>query len=460
MRALEPRLDLRVLAFTVALSLVTGIVFGLAPAWRSTKVDLTPALKDSARSSSSATRSLLSRGLVVLQVALSLLLLVGAGLFLRTLLNLQSVEPGFNTRNLLLFGVQPGLIGYKDEKLLQLYQQMSERLEAVPGVQAVTFSRTALLAQSMSSRSVYLRDALSAPPDSEGRIKSSGSAYIHQVRENFLEAMGIPLLAGRTLRSEDVARAPKVVVVNQTFANKYFPDENPVGKRFTFDPTKPDEVEIVGLAQDAKYARQRDEIPPTAYTSWRQELRSMSGATVEVRTAGDPAAVVAFVREAVGEVESNLPLNNVKTQIEQADETLRMERLFAKLLTLFGLLAQQLAAIGLFGVMAYAVSQRTREIGIRMALGADRSDVLKMILRQGMALALLGVVIGLAGAFALTKYLESKLDLKSMLYGIKVSDPLTYGVIAAVLTLVALVACYIPARRATKVDPMVALRYE
>ena len=460
MRALEPQLDLRVLGFTVALSLLTGVVFGLAPAWRSTKVDLTPALKDSARSSSSATRSLLSRGLVVLQVALSLLLLVGAGLFLRTLLNLQSVEPGFNTRNLLLFGVQPGLIGYKDEKLLQLYQQMTERLEAVPGVQAVTFSRTALLAQSMSSRSVYLRDALSAPPDSEGRIKSSGSAYIHQVRENFLEAMGIPLLAGRTLRSEDVARAPKVVVVNQTFANKYFPDENPVGQRFTFDPTKPDEVEIVGLAQDAKYARQRDEIPPTAYTSWRQELRSMSGATVEVRTAGDPAAVVAAVREAVGEVESNLPLNNVKTQIEQADETLRMERLFAKLLTLFGLLAQQLAAIGLFGVMAYAVSQRTREIGIRMALGADRSDVLKMILRQGMALALLGVVIGLAGAFALTKYLESKLDLKSMLYGIKVSDPLTYGVIAAGLTLVALVACYIPARRATKVDPMVALRYE
>ena len=459
-RFLKPQLDLRVLGFTVLLSLFTGIVFGLAPAWRSTKVDLTPALKDSARSSSSASRSLLSRGLVVLQVALSLLLLIGAGLFLRTLLNLQSVETGFNTRNLLLFGIQPGLIGYKDEKLTQLLQQTAERIEAVPGVLAVTFSRTALLSQSTSSRSVFLRDALNQAPDSEGRIKPSGEGYIHQVRENFLEAMGIPLLAGRALKTEDDTKAPRVVVANQTFANKYFPGESPVGKRFTFDPTKPDQVEIIGLAQDAKYARQRDDIPPTVYANWRQELRSMSGVIFEVRTAADPAAAVPVIRQAVAEVDPNLPLNSVKTQIEQADETLRMERLFAKLLTLFGLLAQQLAAIGLFGVMAYAVSQRTREIGIRMALGANRTDVLKMILRQGMSLAVLGVVLGLVVAYVFTKYLESLLDLKNMLYGVKVNDPLTYGVIAAGLTLVALAACYIPARRATKVDPMVALRYE
>ena len=460
MRALEPKLDLRVLAFTILLSLVTGIVFGLAPAWRSTKVDLTPTLKDSARSSSSASRSLLSRSLVILQVALSLLLLIGAGLFLRTLLNLQGVEPGFNTRNLLLFGIQPGLVGYKDDKLVQLYQQMTERLEAVPGVQAVTFSRMALLAQGTSSRGVFLRSALSTPPDSDGRIKTSGEGYIHQVRENFLEAMGIPLLAGRTLKTEDDARAPRVVVVNQIFANKYFPNENPVGQRFTFDPTKPDQIEIIGLAQDAKYARQRDEIPPTIYASWRQELRSMSGVTFEVRTAGDPTTSVAAVRQAVADVDSNLPLNSIRTQVEQADETLRMERLFAKLLTLFGLLAQQLAAIGLFGVMAYAVSQRTREIGIRMALGANRGNVMKMILRQGMTLAVIGVALGLGVAYSLTKYLESQLDLKNMLFGVTVSDPLTYSVIAAGLTLVALVACYIPARRATKVDPMVALRYE
>ena len=460
MRALEPRLDWRVLGFTVGLSLLTGIIFGLAPAWRSTKVDLTPALKDSGRGSSAASRSLLSRGLVVLQVGLSLLLLVGAGLFLRTLVNLQRVDPGFNTRNLLLFGITPGFIGYKDEKLAQLYQQLAERLEGLPGVRKVTFSTSTLLSSSSSSRSVYLRDALNAAPDAEGRIKASGPGYINHVRENFLEAMEIPLLAGRTLRPQDDARTPKVVVVNQTFANKYFPNENPIGKRFTFDTKKPDEVEIVGLAKDAKYTRQRDEIPPTAYIPWRQDLGSIIGVTMEVRTAGEPTASVAAVREAVREVEPNLPLNNIRTQTEQNDQTLAMERLLAKLVTLFGVLAQLLAAIGLFGVLAYAVSQRTREIGIRMALGADRRDVVKMILRQGMTLALIGVALGLAAAYLITKYLENQLNLKTMLYGVQVNDPLTYGVISVLLALVALIACYIPARRAAMVDPMIALRYE
>ncbi|MEK6281425.1 MAG: ABC transporter permease [Acidobacteriota bacterium] len=460
MRAMEPQLDWRVLGFTLALSLVTGIVFGLAPAWRATKVDLTPTLKDGGRGSSTVSRSLLSRGLVVLQVALSLLLLVGAGLFVRTLLNLQRVDPGFNTRNLLLFGIQPGLIGYKDEKLLQLYQQMSERLEAVPGVQAVTFSRMTLLSRGSSSRSFFLRDALNAAPDSEGRFKPTGEAYLHQVRENFLQAMEIPLLAGRNLRPEDNAKSPRVVVVNETFAKTFFPHENAVGKRFAFDTTKPDQVEIVGIARDAKYARQRDDIPPTAYAPFRQELRSMDGSTFEIRTGGDPTAVLSAIRQAVREVDGNLPLNDVKTQVEQADETLQTERLFAKLLTLFGLLAQQLASIGLFGVMAYAVSQRTHEIGIRMALGANRGDVLKMIVRQGMTLALLGVALGLLGAYVLTRYLDSWMELSGMLFGVKISDPITYIVIAVLLSVVALVACYIPARRATKVDPLVALRYE
>jgi predicted permease len=280
------------------------------------------------------------------------------------------------------------------------------------------------------------------------------------VRENFLDAMGIPLLAGRSLRPQDDAKAPKVVVVNQTFANKYIPDENPIGKRFTFDTKKPDEIEIVGLARDAKYARQRDEIPPTVYIPWRQDLRAMSGVTFEVRTAGDPDAAIAAVRQAVREVDGNLPLNNVKTQVEQAEETLRMERLFAKLLSLFGLLALQLASIGLYGVMAYSVSQRTNEIGIRMALGADRRAVLKMVLRQGMTLTVIGVAVGLAGSYSLTKYLENKMNLNNMLFGVTVSDPPTYGVIAVLLTLVAFLACFIPARRATKVDPMVALREE
>jgi predicted permease len=459
MRALEPSLDWRVLSFTMGLSFLTGIVFGLAPAWRATRLDLNPTLKDGGRGSTSAHRSLLTRGLVVVQVALSLLLLVGAGLFVRTLLNLQNVEPGFNTRNLLLFGVQPSLIGYKDEKLTQLYDQLSQRLENVPGVQAVTFSRQALLSQSSSSSSVFLRAALLAPPDSEGRIKSSGDGYRHVVRENFLEAMEIPLLSGRTFRQQDDLKSQRVAVVNQVFASKYFPNEDPIGKRFTFDTSKPDEIEIIGLSRDAKYTRQRDDIQPTVYTSFRQE-KSVSNAIFEVRTIGEPGSVLTSIRQAVREVEPNLPLTNVKTQLEQADETLRMERLFAKLLTLFGLLAQQLAAIGLFGVLAYMVSQRTHEIGIRMALGATRLDVLKMIVRQGMTLSIIGVVLGLAGAYVLTKYLESLMSLSKMLFGIKPSDPLTYAAIAILLILVAFIACYIPARRATKVDPLVALRYE
>ncbi len=459
MGVFEPRLDWRVLGFTLAVSLLTGIIFGFAPAWRATRVDLTPTLKDAGRSSSAVHRSFLSRGLVVVQVAMSLLLLVGAGLFVRTLLNLRKVDPGFNTQNLLLFEVEPGLIGYKDDKLRQVYQQISERLESVPGVKAVTFSRDPLLAQSSSSSGVFLRAALSAPPDSEGRIRSSGEGYRHRVRENFLEAMEIPLLQGRTFGPQDNTSSPKVVVVNQTFANKFFPNENAVGKRFTFDPAKPDEIEIIGVAKDAKYTSQRDDIPATVYGSYRQES-PMSNAVFEVRTTGDPSATVAGVRSIVREIDSNLPVMNIKTQVEQADETLRMERLFAKLLTLFAVLAQQLAAIGLFGVLAYTVSQRTHEIGIRMALGANRSNVLRMIVRQGMTLVVLGVILGLVGAYVLTKYLESWISLSKMLFGVKVSDPLTYSVIAVLLTVVAFIACYIPARRATKVDLLVALRYE
>ena len=459
--ALETRLDWRVLVFTMALSLLTGVIFGLAPAWRATQVDLTPALKTAGRGSSATSRSLLSRGLIVLQVALSLVLLIGAALFVRTLVNLQGVDPGFNAKNLLLFDVQPGLVGYKDDKAVSLYQQLCERLEAVPGVRKVTFSGIPLLARTQSTRGVYLRGALTTAPDAEGRVRASGQCKINHTQENFLEVMEIPLLAGRMLERQDDARAPKVVVVNEAFAKQFFPTENPIGKRFSFDPVKPDEVEIVGLAGDAKYTKQRDEIAPTAYVPWQQWLPAMEGsATFEVRTAGDPSSVVAAIRQAVREVDAKLPLDNVRTQIEQAEQMLVMERLFAKLVTLFGLLAQQLAAVGLFGVMAYSVSQRTHEIGIRMALGARQTDVLKMILRQGMALVLVGVALGLAGAYGLSKYLESRVGLSQMLYGVRPSDPSTYGLVAALLTLVSFVACYIPARRATKVDPMIALRCE
>jgi predicted permease len=354
----------------------------------------------------------------------------------------------------LLFNVDPRLIGYKDERLVALYQQMFDRVEAVPGVESVTFSRHALLARGARTSSFYLPGAQTSP---EGRLSESGDAKIHNVRENFLQTMEIPLLAGRTFKVEDDAKAPKVAVVNQTWARTYFPNESPVGKRFSLDSAKPGEIEIIGVARDAKYTSQRDETEPTVYLPWKQTIDSMGQSTFEVRTASEPVSFIGAIREAVRQVESNLPVSEVRTQVEQADETMTMERLFAKLLSLFGLLAQQLAVIGLYGVMAYSVSQRIHEIGIRMALGATHGSVLKMILKQGMVLTLIGVALGLAGAYVSTRYLES---LTAMLFGVKPRDPLTFALIAALLIAVAFVACLIPARRATKVDPLVALRYE
>src|SRR3989441_1287002 len=283
---INPQLDLRVLGFTLALTLLTGIAFGLLPALRATRLDLTPALKDSGKTSSTASRSLLSKSLVVAQVSLSLLLLIGAGLLLRTLLNLQRVETGFNARNLLLFSVEPSLIGYKEERLRNLYLQMFARLEAVPGVRSVTFSRMPLLSQSMSRSDFYLPGTKTSP---EGTVTASGEDYMHTVRENFFEAMEIPLLLGRNFAAQDDARAPRAAIVNQTFARKYFPNESPIGKRFSFDNHKPDQIEIVGMARDAKYTSQRDETPPTAYLPWTQPLTGMRWATFEVRTAGDPS---------------------------------------------------------------------------------------------------------------------------------------------------------------------------
>ena len=452
--SMNPRLDLRVLAFTFGLSLLTGIIFGMVPALRATRVDLSPTLKDTGRGSSATTRSLLSRSLVVAQVSLSLLLLIGAGLMVRTLINLKRVEPGFNEEKLLLFNIDPSLLGYKDDRLRNFYQQVFARLEAVPGVQAVTFSRVPLLSRGASSGTF---DLPNAKPGPDGKVPQTAEVYFHEVRENFMEAMGIPLLLGRTFTAKDDLKAPKVAVVNQTFAERYLPGVNPIGQRFSMDIARPDPIEIIGLVKDAKYTSQREEVPATMYRPWLQTPGAINAMTFEVRTTGDPKAFVGAIRQAVREVEPNLPLNNIKTQIEQADETLSMERLFAKLMSLFGLLAQQLASIGLYGVLAYSVSRRTQEIGIRMALGANRGRMLTMVLRQGMILTLIGVALGLGGAYVLTKYLAS---LNSMLFGVQPRDPLTFGVTALLLTIVALIACYVPARRATKVDPMVALRYE
>ena len=389
----------------------------------------------------------------MVQVSLSVLLLIGAGLLIRTLRNLQHVDIGFNANNLLLFDVEPRLLGYKDEKLVEsLSTDLSVVLKQCRESQSVTFSRNALLSWSSNTSSVFLPDVLG--PD--GKPLDS-DAKVHTVRENFLSTMEIPLLVGRNLTEQDDARAPRVAIVNQAFAKTHFRNESPIGKCFSFDPEKPCEIEIVGMARDAKYTSQRDDIQPTVYQSWRQSLGRVSRVVFEVRTAGDPTSLVGPIRGAMQEVDSNLPLSNIRTQVQQADQTLAVEKTFAKLLTLFGVIAQQLAAIGLYGVMAYAVSQRTHEIGIRMALGANRRKVLMMVVREGMTLTVIGIVIGLAGAYALTKYLET---LTEMLFGVEARDPWTFAVIAVLLAAVALIACLVPARRATRVDPLTALRYE
>ena len=453
MAALNPQLDLRVLGFTLLLSLLTGVLFGCAPAWRSTRVDLTPALKETGRNSCGLSRSWLSKGLVVTQVALSFVLLIGAGLALRTLRNLQNVDAGFNRENLLLFSVSPGQLGYKGERLANLYRQLFERLDAVPGARGMTCSSAPLLANSVSDLGIFLDGAPIANDDTNQPI-ASGITLFLSVRENFLEAMGIPLLQGRALRPQDDERAPRVVIANQAFVKQFFPNENPIGKRFGFLPDTANQIEIVGVAADAKYTSLRDEIKPTIYIPWSQELRFAGYMAFEARATGDPIALVSAVREAVRNVESNLPVSNIKTQIEQSDETLRAERLFARLLGFFGALAMLLAGIGLYGVLAYAVAQRTQEIGVRVALGAQTGDVLRLVISQGMLLALLGVIAGLGGAFGLTRLMQT------LLYSVSPTDPLTFAVIAVLLLLVASLACWIPARRATKVDPLIALRSE
>jgi predicted permease len=437
-------LDGRLLGFTLAVSLLTGLLFGLAPAWQATRLNLTPALKDTGRGSNGPARARLSRALVVAQVALSFLLLVGAGLFIRTLRNLQQVETGFAAQNLLLFRVDPRLSGYRNEQINGLYQQLFARLEAVPGVQAVTFSRHPLLSGSRGIRPLFVARQNSAPADPLG-------AHVHIVRANFLETMNVPVRLGRGLREQDDARAPKAAVINQTLARRLFPNQNPIGQRFGFSAEVASQIEIVGVAQDAKYDSLRDDAPPTVYVPWLQESR-VGQMNFEVRTAGDPTVMLSAIRQAMREVDGNLPLFDVKTQVEQTTEALAQERLFAALLSFFGLLALLLAALGLYGVIAHSVAQRTREIGIREALGAQPRDVLRLVIGQGMRLVAPGVLIGLAGAYGATRWIAS------FLYEVRAVDWPTYSLIAALLLAVALVACWIPARRAAKVDPLVALR--
>ena len=451
-------LNWRVLAFTLAVSLLTGVLFGLAPAWRATRVDLATSLKQNRRTTSGVSR--LSKGLIVVQVALSLLLLVGAGLFIRTLSNLERVNLGFNQDNLLVFTLRPAQGGYKDERLMQLYEQLFARLDNLPGVRAATFGRVPLIAHDNYMNGILL-------PGETAMTAGRHLTNRQMVRENYLATMEIPLLRGRGFTAQDDERAPQVAMVNQTFARQFFPNHDVLGKRVTFRGSKR-EVEIIGIVADTKYQRQREELAPLLYTPWQQEGPNVGEMSFALRTTGEPTALAATVQQVVRELDNNLPVTALGSQTARAQATLGQERLSARLLSFFGGLALLLAAIGLSGVLAYSVAQRTGEIGLRMALGAQARDVLRLVVWQGMKLVLLGLTVGALGGYALKRLLASQYfassswqaQMAAQLYGVQGTDPATFAVIASLLMLVALIACWLPARKAAQVDPLKALRHE
>ena len=441
--------DLTVLGFCAGVSVLTGILFGLAPAIRATRVEVAPTLKGSASGFAMlGSRLHLGKALVIVQVGLSLLLLVGAGLFVRTLVNVENQNLGFNCHNLLIFALDPTKSGYEGQRILHLCDNVRERLQAVPGVQAVTFSQLALLTGWVDNGPIAI----------EGYQAKSGQdmqVYWDPVGPGFFETMGIRLLLGRPIDRHDTSTSPKVAVVNEAMARYFFGEGNPIGRRFCLDekldPAKA--FEIVGVVENAKYADLRTD-PRMLYIPNAQEESSMGRMFFEIRTAGNPTAFIGAIRSAIREIDSSLALESVKTQTQQMDESATEERMFAELCTFFSLLALGLAAIGLYGLMAYSVGRRTHEIGIRMALGAQLRQVFLMVLRQSIALVALGVVAGLLAAMATTRLIASEL------YGLKPTDPLTLGFATFFMLAVAALAAHLPARRATKVDPMVALRYE
>ena len=448
----------RVLVFTLVISLLTGLLFGSIPAWRATSLDLTTALKHSRGTSMAVSR--LSKGLLVLQLAVSFLLLMGAGLFIRTLYNLQRVNVGFNQENLLVFTLQPEDSGYKDERLLQFYQQLFSRLDHLPSVHAVTFGRIPLIANSN-----WFNDFL-LPGESESTAPERDTMR-QVVRENYFATMEIPFLSGREFTPRDDQHAPRVGIVNQTFVRKFFPDREVLGKSVRF-PGDKREIEIVGVVADTKYESQREEVKPLLYTMWQQEVAELGEMHFVMRTVSEPTTLATSVRQVVRELDSNLPVIEIGTQSARAQSILGQERLYVRLLSFFGGVALLLAAIGLFGVMAYSVSQRTKEIGIRMAFGAQMASVLRLVIWQGMKLVLFGLTVGALTWYTLNHLLQSQYfgpgtwqrGMIQQLYGIKLSDPLTLIVTGSLLILVTLIACWLPARRAAKVDPLVALRYE
>ena len=442
-------LDSRALIFTLIISLATGLVFGLAPAWQSSNPDVVPVLKGDPEAALRGKRRAfgLRNMLVVAQVALSLVVLVCGGLFIKSFRKAQTMDPGFYNPNGLIVSLSPQLIGYDEEQSRNLYRQLLERVSHVPGVDAASLTRTLPLGDSSSSNGPILKEGETLAPGSAGRV-----ILTTVISPGYFKTMQIPVLEGRDFDDRDTQKTQRVVIVNQRMAQILWPGESAVGKRIFIGTDNRDALEVVGVVRTGKYRALAEDPKPFFYYAMGQ--RRPGSMSLVTRASVDPRSLVSAIRGEVQALDPRVPMFGVKTMDDHKTYALWAPNMAATCSLAFGVLAILLSAVGLYSVMAYVVSQRTREVGIRMALGANRADVMKLITRQGMRLAAVGVGIGLLLALALAQVLSS------LLIGVSGYDVTTFLLVPALLGAVALLACYLPARRATKVDPLVALRYE
>ena len=439
--------DPRVMCFTCLLALATGVAFGLVPALQSTRPDIAPTLKEQAGGVAGGAGVGLRKMLVTAQVSLSLLLLIGAGLFARSLSNLRYLNPGFQTGNLIQFGITPGWLGYSNGHARAFYRRTRERLSVLPGVRAVGLASMAVLNGSDWENGITIEGYQAKPGEDMG-------PHFNAVSPGYADALGIHLLAGRWFTEKDDFGAPKVAVVNESFARHYFGSGVAVGRRFGVgtDPGTRIDTEIVGVVNDTRYESLRDEMPRLIYVC-NQQINQGSQ-WVYLRTERDPDSTFGAVRAAMRELNPSLPIENLKTLERQLDESLVTERMIAALCAAFGALATLLAVMGLYGVMAFLVTRRAREIGIRMALGAQRANVTWLVMREVLVLVACGIAAGVPLALALTGLVRAQL------YGIEPGDPRSLALAALVLAAVSILAGYLPARRAASYDPVRVLRYD
>ncbi len=436
--------NIKILAFTLLTAFFSVLIFGVAPALRSTKLDLNSGLKDGKGTVHTTSQSRLAKSFVVAQVALSLLLMIGAGLFVRTLINLQSIPTGFNQQNATIFMIDTSTAGLKDEEYPALMREVEDRVRNIPGVQANSFSFF-VFNQGGWSNPVITRDE--STPQGEAR-----DANQNLVGDEWFTAMGVPLIAGRTFTRTDTDKSQNVAVVSETFAQRFYPNVSPIGKRFGPSEKEKDKWEIVGVVKDVKYHSLTENPKPMVYYPHSQGSQAVGNFVV--RFTGPADSVIKQIRQTIRSVNNNLPVDEVVTLSDHVNRSLVQQTLTSRLALFFGLLALMVSCIGLYGVLSYSVTQRRNEIGVRMALGASTFEVLKLVLGDGLKLTLIGVVLGLASAYGLTRLV------KTLLFGVKSLDLVTFVGVAGLLILVSLIASYIPARRATKVDPLIALRSE